>query len=488
LDAASTHIMLAELDLSLSYVNESMFSFMRRHEQEIQKQLPGFRANSWRSHRLQQFQINEQELRQLAQSSQTSMRGRVSLGSRVVNQVITLLRDGAGKATGYCVEWTEVTDRVIAQREVERVLDAALNGDLTQRIDTAGVSGFVASIGTGMNRLLDSVGESLSSVQLAVMQVGQASQQLRATSQLMAGGALTLNRAANDSSAGMSRAAEMARTNADSAAMANQIVSATQTAATGAQERMREMTGAMSDINESAQRIAKIIKVIDEIAFQTNLLALNAAVEAARAGRHGKGFSVVAQEVRSLAERSAKAAKETAQLIADSLAKVSQGVRMADATSGALTSIRVSITKVVDLAAEIASASREQSRTIANVGSAMSQVTESAEASSQQSSEVAAAAEELGRQMDVMRERVQVYKVNTAKPALGERAQMIEQLSALLRARGIDGASAALVAEQLEKRVKATPVTAPAAVKPASAQDPRAILPLDRDERGFRGF
>ncbi|HTU57458.1 MAG TPA: methyl-accepting chemotaxis protein [Polyangiales bacterium] len=481
--------MLADQDLTLSYLNESMLTFMKRHEAEIQKQVPGFRVAAWRGSRLDQFQIKEQDLRQLTQSQQRSLRARVSLGSRVVNQEISLMRDAAGGAIGYCVEWTEVTDRVLAQRDVERVLEAALAGDLTQRIETSGLSGFVASIGTGINRLLDSVGTVLSSVQLALVQVGQASQELSATSQLMASGAFTLNQAANDSSAGLTRAAQMARTNADSAAMANQIVSATQTAAVGGQERMREMSLAMSDINESAQRIAKIIKVIDEIAFQTNLLALNAAVEAARAGRHGKGFSVVAQEVRSLAERSAKAAKETAQLIADSLGKVSQGVRMADATSGALTSIRTSIGKVVDLAAEIASASGEQSRTIAAVGDAMSQVTESAEASSQQSSEVAAAAEELGRQMDVMRERVQSYKVPNPRATSRDAAGMLAQLSELLRARCIDVANAPLVLEQLEKRVKSATAAAPPpppAAKPAL--DPRAILPLDRDERGFRGF
>lgn len=113
---------------------DGMLTFMKRYETEIQKQVPSFRAAAWRGSRLDQFQIKEQELRQLSQSQQRSLRARVSLGSRVVNQEISLMRDGAGEAIGYCVEWNDVTDRVVAQRDVERVLDAALAGDLTQRI------------------------------------------------------------------------------------------------------------------------------------------------------------------------------------------------------------------------------------------------------------------------------------------------------------------------------------------------------------------
>jgi hypothetical protein len=155
-----------------------------------------------------------------------------------------------------------------------------------------------------------------------------------------------LNRAAEESSTSLAKAAEMVRANAENAAMANQLVTQTSSAAQDGQARMHDMSGAMSEINASAQQIAKIIKVIDEIAFQTNLLALNAAVEAARAGRHGKGFAVVAQEVRNLAERSAKAAKETAQLIEDSVAKVGQGVRIASDTRGALEVIIGNVAKV----------------------------------------------------------------------------------------------------------------------------------------------
>jgi methyl-accepting chemotaxis protein len=282
----------------------------------------------------------------------------------------------------------------------------------------------------------------------------------------------------------------MVRSNAENAAMANQLVTQTSVAARDGQGRMQDMSSAMAEINGSAQQIAKIIKVIDEIAFQTNLLALNAAVEAARAGRHGKGFAVVAQEVRNLAERSAKAAKETAQLIEDSVAKVGQGVKIAGETRGALQEIITNVAKVVDLAGEIATASGEQSRTLGSVSESMGQVTENAQAGSQQSNEVASAAEEMGRQMEVLKQRMNAYKLaNHSKAELppGISPELLEQVAALLMARGMLPAGAMGHNDNGREPRRATNGHAPVA-HAATGTDPRAILPLDRDERGYRGF
>ena len=155
---------------------------------------------------------------------------------------------------------------------------------------------------------------------------------------------------------------------------------------------------AINEINGSSKQIAKIIKVIDEIAFQTNLLALNAAVEAARAGEHGKGFAVVAEEVRNLAQRSASAAKDTAQLIEDSGKKVDAGVDLTKKVEASLKEIVKNVKKVTNLVNEIANASQEQSEGVGQVGQAISQMDQITQQNAANAEETASASEELSAQ------------------------------------------------------------------------------------------
>ncbi len=435
-----------------------------------------------------------------AGEAQTAEFVRVGKGGREVyiQASYNPILDARGKPCKVVKYATDVTAQKVAANkarqeseralaEIERVLNAAAQSDLTQRIDPKQFDGFLRQVGEGLNRLVDSVSESFQHVKVTVQQIGQASTELGSTSQMMSSGALELNRAAESSSTSLDRAATMVRSNAENAAMANQLVSETAGAAQGGQERMQEMSAAMNDINASAQQIAKIIKVIDEIAFQTNLLALNAAVEAARAGRHGKGFAVVAQEVRSLAERSAKAAKETAELIESAVGKVAHGVRIAGATGSALEGILKNVSKVVDLVGEIAAASDEQSKTIELVSQSMTQVTENAQSSSQQSTQVAAAAVEMSRQMDLLRQRVEAYKLAAPAKVGAVSADLMEQLSALLAARGIS-----LTPKLLNDALTADSPNGHANGHTNGSNgakvDPRVLLPLDNDERGFKGF
>jgi methyl-accepting chemotaxis protein len=485
LDGATTNVMIANADYEIVYMNESLMQMLKRNEAAIQKELPQFRAEGLLGTCIDRFHKNPSHQRNLLGHLRGHHKVQLTLGGRIFELIAGVARDGAGKTVGFSVEWVDVTDQTLAQREIERVLSAAVTGDLSQRLEVEKFQGFLRSIGDGLNRFLDSVADSFRQVKVAVEQIGQAATQLRTTSQMMSSSSVQLNRAAAESSTSLAKAAEMVKANAENAAMANQLVAETSTGAQGGQRRMEEMSASMGEINGSAQQIAKIIKVIDEIAFQTNLLALNAAVEAARAGRHGKGFAVVAQEVRNLAERSAKAAKETAQLIEDSVAKVSLGVTIADATREALKQIVNNVAKVVDLAAEIATASGEQSRTIRTVSESMGQVTEGSQAGSQQSNEVAAAAEEMGRQMEILRQRMEKYKL--PQPALaalpaGLTADIYEQVIAVLRAQGL-----ALPGDS-SGSARPSPAAASGSLPASGAGDPKAVLPLDRDERGFRGF
>lgn len=209
----------------------------------------------------------------------------------------------------------------------------------------------------------------------------------------------------------MMQLASQTRSNAENAKQANMLTGEAQAAGQEGDRQMETLITAMRDINHSSESITKIIKVIDEIAFQTNLLALNAAVEAARAGQHGKGFAVVAEEVRNLAARSAKAAKETAELIEDSTAKTVRGVEIADSTAVSLKTIVTGTAKVSDLVAEIAAASQEQSAGIDQVSKGLDQIETVTQQATANAEESAAAAEELSGQADHLRRLLAIFKV-----------------------------------------------------------------------------
>jgi methyl-accepting chemotaxis protein len=489
LSGVTTNVMIANEKFEIVFMNDSLQAMMRRAEADIRKELPQFRAEGLIGTCIDKFHKSPQHQRQVLQNLHGAHKVKLRLGGRTFDLIATSARNEQGVSVGYSVEWKDITDQVRAEAEVERVLKAAVEGDLTQRVPDLGFEGFVKTVSDGVNGLVEAVNDSMGHVKSVVEQVTQAATQLRATSQMMSASSQDLSSAAGKSGSALDEASGMVRTNAENASMANKLVSETSAAAKGGQERMNEMNTAMGAIHDSAKQIAKIIKVIEEIAFQTNLLALNAAVEAARAGRHGKGFAVVAQEVRNLAERSAKAAKETTQLIDDSSTKVAEGVRIADATAGALSQIVGNVVKVEDLVGEIATASDEQSRSIGHVTDAMGKVTEGAQAGSQQSTEVASAADELGRQMEVLKQRIDKFKVATraaATPAglpAGLSPEVLDQIMSLLRLQGAGGLSAG-----------SSPAYSNGHANGHSNghsnghASPRAVLPLDHDERGYKGF
>lgn len=177
-------------------------------------------------------------------------------------------------------------------------------------------------------------------------------------------------------SASISEIASQTASNAQNAEKANELTVGTRNRAEMGNREMQDMLAAMEEINASSVNISKIIKVIDEIAFQTNILALNAAVEAARAGQHGKGFAVVAEEVRNLAARSAKAAKETTDMIEGSMEKVEAGRGIAHKTAQALSEIVGDVASVADIVASIAKASNEQKLALEQINQGVQQVSQ----------------------------------------------------------------------------------------------------------------
>ncbi len=250
-----------------------------------------------------------------------------------------------------------------------------------------------------MNRIMTGLNEGADQVNNAAGHVSGASQEL-------AQGAGEQASSLQETSSALEEMAAASRMNAEKASKADELVAQARTAAQNGDHTMEQLNEAMKGIEESSAQISKIIKVIEDIAFQTNLLALNAAVEAARAGEHGKGFAVVADEVRSLAQRAAQAARETTGLIDDSVNKAKQGTRVAGEVGHALTAIVEDVSKVAELVNSIAHSSREQAQGVDQVNAAVSQMDRVTQQNAAGAEESASAAEELSAQATTVKATV----------------------------------------------------------------------------------
>jgi methyl-accepting chemotaxis protein len=237
-------------------------------------------------------------------------------------------------------------------------------------------------------------------------QTSSAASQVAAASQTLAEGASEQAASLEETSSSLEELSSMTKRNAENALQAKTAAGQARQSADGGAEQMKAMIAAMDAIKAASQDITKILKTIDEIAFQTNILALNAAVEAARAGEAGAGFAVVANEVRSLAQRCAAAAKETAVKIDDSVAKSQQGVQISAEVANSFSTIQERIRQLDSLVAEIATASQEQSQGISQVNTAVTQMDQITQSNAGSAEESASASEELNAQAESLKDTV----------------------------------------------------------------------------------
>ena len=309
---------------------------------------------------------------------------------------------------------------VLIVRSLGRSLGAepAELGLAAQRVAAGDLSPIPGAVGAPASSVLASLGAMQGSLAGIVEQVRRASDSIATgSSQIAVGNADLSQRTENQASAlqqtsvTMSELGDTVRANAEHATQASQLASAASGVASAGGQVIEKVVDTMKGIDESARHIAEIIGLIDGIAFQTNILALNAAVEAARAGEQGRGFAVVATEVRTLAGRSADAAKEIKGLIATSASRVEQGSRLVNEAGATMTRIVASIKGVSDIVGEISLASTTQSTGVAQVEQAVKQMDQNTQQNSALVEESAAAAESLRRQADHLVQAVSIFKL-----------------------------------------------------------------------------
>ncbi len=281
-------------------------------------------------------------------------------------------------------------------------------GDLSAEINLASESD---TLGKALQNMTKNLNQVFGQIIKITDEITTASSEVSSSNQVISHGASQQASSLEQITAGANDISNQSKLNADSATKANDLVENTQHSVTKGDSQMIAMSSAMTEITKSSQEIAKIIKVIDEIAFQTNLLALNAAVEAARAGKYGKGFAVVAEEVRNLAARCTEAAKTTTELIEGSAPKVEHGIKTANQTSQVLSEIKENVSSVATLVSEISFASNEQAQRILEINRGLDQIGDVNQKNAANTQETASTAEELSGQANQLKSMLKKFKL-----------------------------------------------------------------------------
>lgn len=457
LDNVSSNVMLADNDGEIIYCNDAVINMMRNAQEDIREKLPEFNADTILGSNFDIFHENPEHQRRMLDGLKSTFNGKIKVGKRSFRLIANPVIDDQKVRLGTVVEWMDITDQLIAEEQVEQLIEKASHGELDERLDVQIYTGFMQNIASGVNQMLDAVVEPLREVKrvLNALSEGDLTQQMSGdfrgefselndslnssirnlnhmvgeirsagrsittgASEISSGNATLSSRteaqaaSLQETAASMEQMTSTVKQNADNADEARVLATDAQTLAEKGGDISNKVVTSMGDIRASSTKIAEIIGVIDEIAFQTNLLALNAAVEAARAGEQGRGFAVVASEVRSLAQRSASAAKEIKELISDSVEKVEEGGLFVDESGKALAEIMGSIKNVSTIISEIAAASREQAIGIEQVNIAVTQMDEGTQQNAALVEQVAAASSSMEEQAGQLQGLVNQFEVS----------------------------------------------------------------------------
>jgi methyl-accepting chemotaxis protein len=470
LDNVQSPVMVANKNCEIIYMNDSVRKMFKTAENDIRSQLPHFSADKLMGSNVELYHAHIQD--GVLEKTQEPIKSQLIIGGRHMS-IIASPVNSDGERIGYVAEWQDRTHEVLIEQEIDQLVQGVKAGDLSARIKLTDKQGFAKVLSAGINELTDviecvfndinrvmenmaegdlttaitneyegvyaecknNINSTLAKLSEFIIQIRDAADFIDSSSQEMASGNNNLSQRAEqqaasleETAASMEELASTVKNNAQNTVQATEMVNSASQLAQKGGGVVNSAIVAMQEINESSNKIAEIIGVIDEIAFQTNLLALNASVEAARAGEQGRGFSVVATEVRNLAQRSATAAQQSNELIQNSVQKVRAGTAFVNETGAALTEIVESVAKVGDIVAHIANASSEQSAGIEQVNQAVAQMDDITQQNAALAEQAAAGSIAMSEQSTNMTKLLSFFRVNSktssalAKPVVHGKA------------------------------------------------------------------
>ncbi|MFG6441826.1 methyl-accepting chemotaxis protein [Pelomonas margarita] len=407
-------------------------------------------------------------LKLVALNNQGAEAARVAAGAAfTTGRLVIFITLGASVAIALLMARLLIRSITVPLQRAVEVADAVAEGDLRQTVDAHG-NDEAALLMRALERMRQGLTTTVSSVRANAESVSTASSQIAQGNADLSQRTEEQASALQQTAATMSELSSTVRSNADNARQADQLARSASEAARQGGSAVGDVVDTMRGISDSSRRIADIIGTIDGIAFQTNILALNAAVEAARAGEQGRGFAVVASEVRTLAQRSAEAAKQIKTLITSSVEQVERGTQQVDTAGQSMQSLVQAIQRVTDIVGEISTASVEQADGVGQVEQAVTQMDQVTQQNAALVEESAAAAESLRQQATQMVEIVSVFRVG------GDAGRAAPAPRPAMRS-GMQAPRPALAPARATTTTK--PAPAPAARSPSAAPAPAAPRP-----------